>query len=137
VSCTPKWLDDSIDKVWKQIDQVDDVRNDSEDDEGDDEEIKHDSSSEDLSVTKHGCSADSDWVEDLVLSFSVDGAVKSVASVIEKEVIHPILKPICHFVDVTEIPESTREKQMANDCAQNSRRLKFARQSSRNVKKET
>jgi hypothetical protein len=129
VSCTPKWLDDSIDKVWKQIDQVDDVRDDSEDD---DEQIKNDNFSEDLSMTKPGCSADSDWMEDLVLSFSVDGAVKSVASVIEKEVIHPILKPICHFVDVTEIPESTRDKQMAMDNARAYRHSKqVSRQSSR------
>lgn len=43
-----------------------------------------------------------DWVDDVICSLSADVS----QSIIEKEVIHPILKPLCQLVEATEIPSA-------------------------------
>jgi hypothetical protein len=179
VSCTPQWLNDNIDRVWRQFDQCkidpdgryapdDDPYEESEvhayekpdvgmnvyryqfkngeitetgsdddkngEEEGDDDSIgleATESSTEgDIDaildtaeihaedyVTARDNKNDQDKLEvlsfrsfspfdDMGWSFSAESSVKSISEMIEKEVIHPILKPICELVEATEIPES-------------------------------
>lgn len=49
-----------------------------------------------------------DWVDDMVWSLSAQDSILSISNRIEKDVIHPILKPIVEFVVATEIPETAR-----------------------------
>jgi len=133
VSCTPSWLDANIDMVWKQIDGVetdddgltceDDERTYEEDETtldgenatyntGDEDEETHDGTLEGSAVESltKPCkrSSEEDWEENAlaVWSFSPENSVtKKFSNLISKEVIQPMLKPICHFVDATEIPE--------------------------------
>jgi hypothetical protein len=164
-SCTPRWLNENIDRVWKQIDRnksdldgsasnYSDSYFQSESDQSRDvpEEVMSEQDEQRINefiyrYTKEGESMDlsddvteaslSDdasegmeedileedvpiepvqpevetpkegftWVEDLC-SFSAEESALSITNMIEKDVIHPLLKPICHLVEATEIPES-------------------------------
>jgi hypothetical protein len=167
-SCTPRWLNENIDRVWKQIDRntsdldgsasnYSDSYFQSESDQSrdvpDEMMSEHDEQrinefiyrytkggSMDLSVNVTEASLSDDasedmeeyileddvhfdpvepedpkeapapkegftWVKDLC-SFSAEESALSITSMLEKDVIHPLLKPICHLVEATEIPES-------------------------------
>jgi hypothetical protein len=167
-SCTPRWLNDNIDRVWKQIDQSRSDPDDRDDTNG----VAHEDNGGDLqdAAEQHEDAGDSckeihgdnqgdkygdtiigdthtdtidgdpfddiidgamyenkdkasppvqphtrpryvrqdkfDWMEDVLWSFSTEESVKSLSTMIEKEVIDPILKPICHLVEATDIPEA-------------------------------
>lgn len=161
-SCTPRWLNDNIDRVWNQIEQgktdcgghdgtnnntdenkdgallddndgdltggkegnmnvdidgctLEDTVDYSDEDtvDGSYESVLDDPDEKEKAVAetpvqprKHRgyLSDDSfDWI-DSIWSFSADDGARSISNLIENEVIHPILKPICQLVEATEIP---------------------------------
>lgn len=147
--CTPRWWNESIDKVWKQIDknktnsgdcdkkcfkpssrQTDFVygfssaeglvdRTDEITDEGSFEdilEIFEDTVGVDIDDRNDNrVDAEEREQDDFVCqqegftwpwSFSAEEHTISFTELIEKDIIHPILTPICHFVDATEIPDT-------------------------------
>jgi hypothetical protein len=172
ISCTPQWLNDNIDRVWRQLDQCksdpeghyapdDDPYDESNDPAAyepdvevnvfryqfkngkmsevgveDDDDTTKDSDFEetesntddDLDAILDGRYIESDEniavtdqfqmeerlevlsfrsfspFDDMGWSLAESGA-KSISEMIEKEVIYPILKPICELVEATEIPE--------------------------------
>jgi len=123
-----RWLNESIDNVWKQIDQAKNDDDDDDDDDDEDETFKtfeddgtfeneddEETFQDDRTFDNDGSAltyptiskASSDWVDDAVAwSFSGESGVKTITSMIEKDVLHPILKPICRFVEATEIPST-------------------------------
>ena len=118
-SCTPRWLDENIDMVWKQIDGNQDDTTDDEDgatyDEAtyDEEEGTHGESTVASLTNPNKQSSKQDWVGDddpplSAWSFSPESSagksIKSISNMIGEGVIQPMLKPICHLVDATEIP---------------------------------
>jgi hypothetical protein len=168
VSCTPQWLNDNIDRVWRQLDQCksdpdgryapDDDPYDESDDPVNDErhvetnvyryqfkngemtEVESDDDTIDIDLEETENSTDDDIdaildcrdiemvkntnktekiqeeklevlsfrsfspFDDMGWSFSAESSAKSISDIIEKEVIYPILKPICELVEATEIP---------------------------------
>ena len=76
-----------------------------DDDEVDEEGTYEESTSSSL-TNPNKQSSKNDWVSE-AWSFSPETTTKSLTDMIDKGVIQPMLKPICHFVDATEIPEPT------------------------------
>ena len=120
-SCTPRWLDENIDMVWRQIDGLQ-GEEDEDDDVGvtsgegedgatddDDDASTHGESTFSSLTNPNKESSKDDWVDDAeaAWSFSPEVSVsKSISDMIDKGVIQPMLTPICQFVDATEIPET-------------------------------
>lgn len=171
ISCTPQWLNDNIDRVWRQLDQcksdpdghyapdddpydeadvpvadepnvevneyryqfksgkMTEVGVDDEDDRTNDSDFEEteNNTDDDLDaiLNEKDMELDERSVPDKfqeeekleVLSFRsfspfddmgwslAESGAKSIADMIEKEVMYPILKPICELVEATEIPE--------------------------------
>ena len=169
ISCTPQWLNDNIDRVWRQLDHCksdpegryapdDDPYEESDEPvpiepnvevnvfryqfkngkmtevgAGDDDDTANDSvlqeagntTDDDLDAILDG--SDDEPVgtnenfqeeksevlsfrsfspfDDMGWSFVAESGARSISNMIEKEVIYPILKPICELVEATEIPE--------------------------------
>lgn len=95
VSCTPRWLDDSIDKVWEQIDK--------------ESSTEDDLTTESGSWTRTPEKPECDWGENIVeraseLTASAEESVKNFSSKLETGVVQPILKPICRLVESAQMP---------------------------------
>jgi hypothetical protein len=92
-SCIPCWLNESIDKVWKDID-----------DEYNKLDVDHDvkaSFDEDEMVLP--AASTGDWVDHAV-AWTFSAVEDSSVQAFSDQLFQPILKPICRFVDATEIP---------------------------------
>lgn len=134
VPCTPCWLDANIDMVWQQFDDEDDgailedddggaTLEDDDDDGATYEEEEDDESCGESTVgsssSKKGGQEDTAIVRTRSFSPDDDGVGKSISDMIGESVIQPMLRPICHFVDATEIPQESASSDVRPPLSEN------------------